>query len=1720
MTTNTSDSWWNSLRHEGLLLDRTRLDELCGEKPPVPRFGLLENLRLKWLGQNGSSEKIRELLVLVIENICGYYGQHFTAHKTSIPAEWTCKGFGKETIRPDWLYTSKNQPVLPVFIDSESSRRLGIGRGRNVYAKVLRWLRHCKLNLALLTNGSQWRIVYAGMDHDAFAEWETEQWFAGGAASAELGGFLALLRPELWLGKPSKLLLAVQASRQGQNELSDVMGERVRHAVEMLIREHGAALGEKLPDVSSKDIYMAGVRMVMRLVVVFFAESREGLLPKSNAIYSKNYSLASLIYELKRQQGQRSSMSERYHAWPRLLALLRLIHTGSGHEAMPVPAYGGQLFAPGQEDASDPVSRVMALFENEYRSRPLMSDLVVADLLAMLAENRVRIRQGHAFTTVPMPIDFSSLGNEYIGLLFESLLNFELKYAEADNPIIFLNIGDQPALPLPALEDMDDAEIKALFKTLKKQAAQAMKANSGDDSDEADDEAIDAEEDSDSEDTEEDAEDEDEDNAEDGEDVTEEDADVAAAVRQRARSWAERAATLIGLVRQPKTITQDSALRYEQELQREAKRLLFKIVEPGELYLVRWGGTRKGSGTFYTKPQLAVPTVMRTLRPLAFTQNSAGEWLPKKPRDIIGIKVCDPACGSGSFLLAALRFLTDALYESIQFHCDLENWKGQSLEVLIWGDDAPEGISAQQLPCRPDAEDFEPRLKALLRRYVVERCIYGVDIDPVAIELCRLALWIETLDRELPMTFLDHKIKCGNSLVGAWSDQFMHYPIAAWCREGGDKGHKNGVHHFINTWTIIIKSRLNQAKTDITDILDGTLDFMQPFDYEYAMSELRQNLKSMDALHSININDIAERTRQYAAMRQDKAFIALKDAFDMWCAIWFWPGEHLDYAPLPNDFALERLDPYALKFIRSTAEQNRFFHWELEFPDVFNEQTFGFDAILGNPPWDIAKPKSQEFFSMHDPLYRAYGKQRAIAKQKEYFSNEDTELAWLNYCASFKAMSNWVKNVASPFGDGEGGISLGRAKSNYHARWRAKRGACASRPFQYQGGGDVNLYKLFLEQAHALTKDNGRIGFIVPSGIYSDAGTRQLRELFLKQCNWEWLFSFENRSKIFDIHRSFKFNALVIRKGGTTEKLNAAFMRQNINDWGDADAHSTEYPVSQIKRFSPESLSLLEIKSTKDLEILGRIYENSILVGDESDDGWKIQFSREFDMTNDSKLFPAADTWASWGYRPDEYSRWIKGDWRPIEDLYALPEVAPFVQPSTVIAQAPYDTLRVKRCHVPAGIILSRDCTQWLRYDEIPNVVFTEANGKPITKKIGTGKNAEFVEIKGKAIALPLYEGCMISHFDFSYQGFISGTGNKTSWEEIPWERKAIFPHYLMGEAVVQQLGSLADKAGFRDIGCATNNRTIFRAGFRDMARSTDKRTIYCAAIGCSPCGNTAIVLTCLNKSFVFLLMPVINSFVFDFILRMRMAGTHLSQFIMKPCPVLPPKVASVLKKFAFNLSYYDKLFMDEALIAELPDHFALAPHERLRLKVLCEAVVSKLFGLNYDDMLMILAECDHPVEVIRNKSFARELNQKGFWRVDRELFPELRQTVLSLVAFRDLEMCIERCGGDRDAGIQAFLSQNDGEGWMLPETLRLADYGLGHDERAQLPQPVADQLGPRFYDWQLAQSPDEFQVECRIHAQNLRSVIESPDHVATSSQSAKSDPADGESNGQLTFEF
>ena len=768
--------------------------------------------------------------------------------------------------------------------------------------------------------------------------------------------------------------------------------------------------------------------------------------------------------------------------------------------------------------------------------------------------------------------------------------------------------------------------------------------------------------------------------------------------RTRAEAWARHAAEVAGLVRKPRgRDTPERRLAFESRVGAKARQLVARVVLPGEWYLVRWGGTRKGSGSFYTRPGLAVPTVQRTLRPLAWDPPAGTDgtpnrdappasWTPKRPEEILALTVCDPACGSGTFPLAALRFLTDSLYASLQHHGRIEPDGERSLVRLLGlrgdgtghsgmreaestepGGDGPEAVIDTRLgdeliPCPPDDERFEPRLKAVLRRHVVERCIYAVDLDPLAVELCRLSLWIETMDRTLPFGFLDHKVKCGNALVGAWFDQFRHYPVMAWKnREGGDKNHANGVHFEKEARTKAIKTFVKDRLTpDLRLFLQGR-DLFQEDLLEESVTVHDDALAVLGEMHALPVQDAAERARIYRErLLGSPPWRWLKHAMDFWCACWFWPADEIEHAPLPSTLADPPVETRAVA-VRIAAAM-RFFHWELEFPDVFRKAGSGFDAILGNPPWDIAKPVSKEFFSNLDPLYRSYGKQEALDKQREYFAAPSVERDWLDYGARFRAQSNFMSYAASPFGDpqendkSQDRFSVVRGNRNFdlHDEWRRARARSvgfgdSNHPFRHQGSADLNLYKLFLEAAHALLKPCGRLGFVVPSGLYSDAGTGALRRLFMERCRWEWLFGIENRDKIFPIDSRQKFNPVIVGKGGATEAIRTAFMRRNLDDWARADEFVTPYTRAQVERFSPRSRAILEIQSQRDLEILEKIYANAVLLGDDGPDGWGIRYAREFDMTNDSRLFSPRPRWEAKGYRPDEYSRWLLGDWRPID---------------------------------------------------------------------------------------------------------------------------------------------------------------------------------------------------------------------------------------------------------------------------------------------------------------------------------------------------------------------------------------------------------------------------------------------------------------------------------------
>ena len=369
-----------------------------------------------------------------------------------------------------------------------------------------------------------------------------------------------LLRPALWTpatedaaGKypvpPPPLLQHIRDTRKGQAELSEVLGERVREAVELLIQGHGEALKAHCAAVDPADVYRAACRVAMRLVVILFAESRD-LLPRDNAVYHESYGLNGLLERLEHAAARGGAPAAGgISAWPRVLALFRLVREGSHHPDLPVTAYGGDLFAPGvpgagtndhdaafqpldpygarsagiavrdaaaarpldppgehgagtntreaaasrpsrpfdspgTRGAEDGLAQALTVFESACfeSGAEVMPDRDVHALLKLLTRTTIRIRQGRggAVRTV-VPVDFSDLSSEYVGILYEGLLDYELKTAPPGDPVIFLAVGDQPALPLSRLEAMDEPALKALFESLKENRGAAADAAGADD---------------------------------------------------------------------------------------------------------------------------------------------------------------------------------------------------------------------------------------------------------------------------------------------------------------------------------------------------------------------------------------------------------------------------------------------------------------------------------------------------------------------------------------------------------------------------------------------------------------------------------------------------------------------------------------------------------------------------------------------------------------------------------------------------------------------------------------------------------------------------------------------------------------------------------------------------------------------------------------------------------------------------------------------------------------------------------------------------------------------------------------------------------------------------------------------------------------------------------------------------------------------------------------
>ena len=356
---------WRDLRHGGLLLDGQRLADLAPHAPD-PLDGWTEHqLRRRATDlRRHATDGAPAFAKFVLEEVCGFdAGSGTWTRGAKVAPEWSRRAPTGEVVKPRQLWEGIGGGRLPVFM--EPGPRVGIGKGRRTVSRVLGWLRAGNDHLALITNGKQWRLLFAGLDFEAWCEWDMDLWFQDGKPAPQVDALRTLLQPKLWTpaskDAASPLLQAIRDTRKGQAELSETLGERVREAVEVLIQGHGEALKEQCSDVDPADIYRAACRVAMRLVVILFAEARD-LLPRDNPVYHASYGLNGLMERLQSAAGGHA-LSRRFSAWPQVQALFTLVHDGSHLPQMPVKDYGGELFKPGSAESADGLSRALAVFE-------------------------------------------------------------------------------------------------------------------------------------------------------------------------------------------------------------------------------------------------------------------------------------------------------------------------------------------------------------------------------------------------------------------------------------------------------------------------------------------------------------------------------------------------------------------------------------------------------------------------------------------------------------------------------------------------------------------------------------------------------------------------------------------------------------------------------------------------------------------------------------------------------------------------------------------------------------------------------------------------------------------------------------------------------------------------------------------------------------------------------------------------------------------------------------------------------------------------------------------------------------------------------------------------------------------------------------------------------------------------------------------------------------
>ena len=663
-----------------------------------------------------------------------------------------------------------------------------------------------------------------------------------------------------------------------------------------------------------------------------------------------------------------------------------------------------------------------------------------------------------------------------------------------------------------------------------------------------------------------------------------------------------------------------------QQLGSIYERLLeYEIVRDGGEIAVRPNiFARKGSGSYYTPDDLVALIIKETIEPLVRSRiddfntkksELATSHLPEDRRmgqlkrvdpaeNLLKLKICDPAMGSGHFLVNLVDHLADrvitALAEAEASVDDYISPLTESIDTIrntIIDNAAQRGwtINTEQLNDRH-----------IVQRMVLKRCVYGVDKNPMAVELAKVALWLHTFTVGAPLSFLDHHLRCGDSLFGSW------------VRNGIDKASEQG-------GPLFLEGPLKRATRAAAP--------MQIIE-ELTDAEIAEAHRSAEVF--AEIEEMTTPLNAFLSLVQAFDWLNIRDRDDKGALLAYFTGifgDPIDIASGKIEVLTEAQDGARFAGLLDEARQllddERFFNWQVAFPGVWSEWESaelhgGFDAVIGNPPWDRMKLQQVEWFAARRREIalapRAVDRKRMIADLEK----DDDPLARAFAEASERAMA---------------AVRIARACGDY----------------PLLSGGDINLYSLFVERSMTIVKPDGMVGLLTPSGIASDKTASRFFKGVSTQGRLRALYDFENRKVFFpDVHASFKFCVFVASPAPVEDPARCAFYLHSV---AELDNSERCFPLTaeDFARVNPNTGTAPIFRTRRDAALTTAIYSRMpVLVNRSSGEvvkAWPVKYSTMFHMTNDSGLFRTrAELEEQEGAYPIGGNRFASpsGDWVPL----------------------------------------------------------------------------------------------------------------------------------------------------------------------------------------------------------------------------------------------------------------------------------------------------------------------------------------------------------------------------------------------------------------------------------------------------------------------------------------